>query len=122
MRWMLDADICIALIKRQPPKLAGRIQAKRWGRVRISSVAVAELEFGIAKSEQCLENSERLRQFLLPFDVDAFDREAASVYGAVRLLPMGMTWRQHLQEVTGFDLNVRIARGLSKRQTRKSSE
>lgn len=41
---------------------------------------------------------------------------------AVILLPKGMTWGQHLQEVTGFDLGFLKERTPPKKRTRSSSK
>lgn len=82
--WMLDTDICIALIKRRPPELIGRLQRHKLGDVAISSITLAELSFGVAKSSQPEKNRAALDQFLLPLDVLVFDDVAGNCYGNVR--------------------------------------
>lgn len=82
--WMLDTDICIALIKRQPRELINRLQRHKPGEVAISSITLGELSFGVAKSSQPEKNQTALEQFLLPLEVLAFDDIAASCYGHVR--------------------------------------
>jgi len=82
--WMLDTNICIALIKRQPPELIGRLKKHKPGEVALSSVTLAELRFGVAKSRQVERNQTALDQFLLPLEVLAFDDAAADIYGQVR--------------------------------------
>ena len=77
MKWMLDTDTCIALIKRQPPNLIKRLQAKAVGDVGISSITLAELRFGVSKSARRQQNQAAL-------DVAAFDELAADSYGDVR--------------------------------------
>jgi len=84
MKWMLDTDICIALIKRRPPELIKRLQAKAVGDVGISSITLAELRHGVAKSARLEQNRTALDQFLLPLDIAAFDDLAADAYGSVR--------------------------------------
>ncbi|MGA2842470.1 MAG: PIN domain-containing protein, partial [Steroidobacteraceae bacterium] len=84
MKWMLDTDTCIALIKRQPPNLIKRLQAKAVGDVGISSITLAELRFGASKSARRQQNQAALDQFLLPLDIAAFDELAADSYGDVR--------------------------------------
>jgi tRNA(fMet)-specific endonuclease VapC len=84
MKWMLDTDTCIALIKRQPPNLIKRLQAKAVGDVGVSSVTLAELRFGVSKSVPRKQNQAALDQFLLPLDIAAFDELAADSYGDVR--------------------------------------
>lgn len=64
--WMLDTDVCIALIKRQPPELIGRLKKHKPGDVAVSSITLAELSFGASKSAQPAKNRAALDQFLLP--------------------------------------------------------
>lgn len=82
--WMLDTDICIALIKRQPRELINRLQRHKPGEIAISSITLSELSFGVAKSSHPEKNQTALEQFLLPLEVLAFDDVAASCHGHVR--------------------------------------
>jgi tRNA(fMet)-specific endonuclease VapC len=50
MKVMLDTNICIALIKRKPPRVLKRFTAYKVGEIGISWVTLAELEFAVAKS------------------------------------------------------------------------
>jgi tRNA(fMet)-specific endonuclease VapC len=49
-KYMLDTNICIYLMKHQPPEVRERFAACFVGDVVISAVTLAELEFGIACS------------------------------------------------------------------------
>jgi len=84
MRYILDTDICIALIKRKPPKALRRFDRLSAGDVGISTITLAELRYGIAKSQNIDRNRQALEEFLLPLEVADFDESAASAYGAVR--------------------------------------
>ncbi|MGB7297054.1 MAG: type II toxin-antitoxin system VapC family toxin [Candidatus Aminicenantales bacterium] len=84
MRYMLDANICIALIKRKPPKALRRFNRLAAGDVGISTITLAELRYGIAKSQNIERNKQALEEFLLPLEVADFDESAASAYGTVR--------------------------------------
>ena len=84
MRYMLDTSICIALIKRKPPKALRRFDRLSAGDVGISTITLAELRYGIAKSQNIDRNRQALEEFLLPLEVADFDESAASAYGAVR--------------------------------------
>ncbi len=84
MKWMLDTDTCIALINRQPRDLIKRLQTKAVGDVGISSITLAELRHGVAKSARRDQNRAALDRFLLPLDIAAFDDLAADLYGTVR--------------------------------------
>jgi tRNA(fMet)-specific endonuclease VapC len=84
MKWMLDTNICIALIKQQPARLLAKLQKLPIGDVGISSIALAELEFGAAKSAQKQRNQAALAAFVTPLEVAPFDEPAAHRYGIVR--------------------------------------
>lgn len=82
--WMLDTDICIALIKRKPREMIGRLKKHKPGDIVISSITLAELCFGASKSKQVEKNRTALDQFLVPLEVVAFDDVAAESYGRIR--------------------------------------
>ncbi len=84
MRFMLDTDLCIALIKRKPGSILRRLTALAPGEAGLSAVTLAELRYGVAKSAQKDKNGLALDEFLLPLEVADFDEAAAEVYGAVR--------------------------------------
>jgi tRNA(fMet)-specific endonuclease VapC len=84
MKVMLDTNICIAIIKRKPPQTLKRFSAYKVGEIGISWVTLAELEFGVAKSQHVEKNQAALDEFVLPLEIASFDREAARVYGRVR--------------------------------------
>jgi tRNA(fMet)-specific endonuclease VapC len=84
MKVMLDTNTCIALIKRKLPQVLDRLKAYRVGEVGISWTTLAELEFGVAKSQHQEKNQAALDEFVLPLEIAYFDREAARVYGRVR--------------------------------------
>jgi len=84
MKVMLDTNICIYLIKQQPPTVIERFLAHPVGDIGVSSLTVAELAFGVNKSRQMVKNRLALEQFLAPLDVAAFDQDAALSYGRLR--------------------------------------
>lgn len=86
MKLLLDTNICIYLIKKKPPSVIRHFDTYHAGTIGISSVTVAELEFGVQKSRYPSENQEALEQFLLPLVVLDFDRQAARAYGKLRAL------------------------------------
>ena len=83
MKWMLDTDTCIAIIKKHPVALK-KIRGKSIGQVGISSITLGELTFGAAKSSRPKAAHDALNEFLLPLDVAGFDEVAAMTYGDVR--------------------------------------
>ncbi len=84
MRFLLDTDTCIALIKRKPAGALKRLTSFDAGEAGISAVTLAELRFGVAKSAERERNGRALDEFLLPLEVADFDERAADFYGAVR--------------------------------------
>ncbi|MDH4270921.1 MAG: type II toxin-antitoxin system VapC family toxin [Candidatus Aminicenantes bacterium] len=84
MKYMLDTNICIALIKRKPSKALKRLGQLSAGDIGISTITLAELRYGIAKSRFARRNQEALEEFLLPLEIVDFDENAATAYGPVR--------------------------------------
>jgi len=84
MRFMLDTDSCIALIKRKPAKMLDKLTSHAPGDVGLSTVTLAELRYGVAKSAQKERNSQALDEFLLPLEIADFDEMSAGSYGEVR--------------------------------------
>jgi tRNA(fMet)-specific endonuclease VapC len=80
---MLDTDTCIAIIKKHPIALK-KLSGKSIGQVGISSITLAELAFGVAKSSRPRDTSEALDEFLLALEIAHFDEHAAMSYGEVR--------------------------------------
>ena len=83
MKWMLDTDTCIAIIKKHPVALK-KIRGKSIGQVGISSITLGELTFGAAKSSRPKTAHDALNEFLLALEVAGFDEGAAMTYGDVR--------------------------------------
>lgn len=84
MLYLLDTDICIYLIKRRPPQVLRRFQTYALGAIGISSVTLAELHYGVAKSQFPERNRLALEAFTLPLEILPFDAAAAAAYGQVR--------------------------------------
>lgn len=84
MKLMLDTNICIAIIKQKPIDILQKFSAYQVGDICISSVTLAELRYGVAKSQYQEKNQTALDEFILPLEVAHFDEAAASVYGALR--------------------------------------
>ena len=83
MRFMLDTNICIYTIKHRPPEVIAALRAHESAGLGLSSVTVAELYFGVAKSGSA-RNLSALEQFLAPLELADFDRSAAASYGPLR--------------------------------------
>jgi tRNA(fMet)-specific endonuclease VapC len=83
---LLDTNVCITLINRRPghERLLERIDGRAYGELLISTITLAELEFGVAKSTRGAENRGRLELFLARFEAATFDERAAAAYGPLR--------------------------------------
>ena len=84
MKFLLDTNICIYIIKQKPAKVLQKFKTYQVGDIGVSSITVAELEFGVQKSQFPTRNQQALTQFLLPLQTVDFDRAAAIVYGDIR--------------------------------------
>lgn len=84
MRYLLDTDICIYLIKKKPPQVLLRLKSLKISDVGLSSITVAELEYGVAKSSRPEQNRWALTEFLAPLEIIPFDLAAAQQYGLLR--------------------------------------
>ena len=82
--YLLDTNICIYLIKKKYPELQLRIESEELFNIALSSITVAELEFGIAKSLYPDRNRELLYGFLSPFDIIPFSELDAENFGYIR--------------------------------------
>lgn len=82
--FMLDTNICIYIIKKQPANVLKKFSSLHLTDVCISSVTFAELMFGVAKSQHPQKNKTALEEFVLPMEIMPFDDEAARYYGHLR--------------------------------------
>ncbi len=84
MKILLDTNICIYLIKKKPKQVLDRINEYAVGNIGLSSITVAELAFGVQKSQKREQNQDALMQFLATLEIAAFDARAATSYGIIR--------------------------------------
>jgi len=84
MRYMLDTNICIYLIKKKPPAVLEKFRDYSVGEIGLSSITVAELQYGVQKSQQAEQNQRALEQFLAPLVIEDFGHKAAAAYGRIR--------------------------------------
>ena len=84
-RYMLETNICIYLMKHQPPQVRARFADCFVGDVVISAITLAELEFGVASSgESRARNQAALDDLIGDIPVATFDARAARAYGPLR--------------------------------------
>ena len=84
MRYMLDTNICIYVIKYKPEKVFRKIQTIHPEDVCISSVTYAELVHGVEKSIAVEKNRLALSMLLANMEILDFGVDAAEGYGKIR--------------------------------------
>lgn len=85
MRYLLDTNICIHLLQRQPPQVLRRLEALREGDVLMSAVTYAELRAGLELQVANRAHDEQVLGLLIRrIPVLAFDEAAAVSFGVLR--------------------------------------
>lgn len=84
MTYMLDTNICIYVMKNRPEKVLERFRKELDNGICISSITLAELEYGMKHSSNPAKNEQSLLKFLLPLSILPFGLAAASAYGEIR--------------------------------------
>lgn len=84
MKFMLDTNICIYLIKKKSPKILRHLQKTRISDICISSITLSELEYGVAKSAHRNQNKIALTEFMAPIEIMPYDDLVAPEYGIIR--------------------------------------
>ena len=81
---MLDTNICIDMLRRRNSPAFKHILSLEVGDIGISSITLAELEFGVNKSSNPAKNAALLIEACSTFEIADFDNKAAERYGFVR--------------------------------------
>lgn len=85
MRYLLDTNILIALSKPIPDSPLSRwLQRCPASDLVLSSVVLAEIEYGIAKSTRQAHNRQVFDAIVQGFRIEAFDQTASRCYGSLR--------------------------------------
>lgn len=84
MTYMLDTNICIYVMKNRPERVLERFRKELDRGICISSITLAELEYGMKHSSNPVKNEQSLLKFLLPLSILPFGQAAASAFGEIR--------------------------------------
>ena len=84
MKYMLDTNICIYLIKEKPKNVLDKFNSLQIGDLCISIITFAELEYGVEKSNYPDQNRAALRAFLSPINILNFQQKEAIKYAQIR--------------------------------------
>ena len=83
LKFMLDTNIVIYVIKRRPPQVL-EIFNQHAGSMCISTITLSELLHGAEKSSQPHRNLRNVTDFYTRLEVLPYDMHAASHYGDIR--------------------------------------
>lgn len=86
MRYMLDTNVCIGLIRRRPEPLLRNLHDNQTEDLVISAVTLAELQRGVEKSANPPRNQLALAGLLTMFEVLPLDSNVAIEYGRLAAL------------------------------------
>ncbi|MDR1187941.1 MAG: type II toxin-antitoxin system VapC family toxin [Bifidobacteriaceae bacterium] len=82
LTYMLDTSVLIHLLRRRSEELRPRFRAAS-GRIAVSTISVAELEHGLARSSAPDKDAARVEALLALCEVLQFDRNAAHHAGRI---------------------------------------
>jgi len=84
MRYLLDTNICIYVIKQRPIHVLQRFYQEEPSQIGLSSMSLFELQYGVSKSSKPEQNATALQAFILPLIILNFDQETAVHAGIIR--------------------------------------
>lgn len=85
MKYMLDTNTCIYLIRKRPPEILKRLEQRFEGDVVMSSITYAELRAGVEmKSSNPGRDKAALSALVARIPVQAFDEAGADAYAIGR--------------------------------------
>ena len=82
--YLLDTNICIYIINNNPRGMVEKIKQYDPSEIKLSSISLAELEYGIVKSKHKEKNRTALIDFVSAFDIIPFTDEDAEIFGIIR--------------------------------------
>lgn len=99
MTHLLDTDVCVEILRGRDPDARDRLRGM--GAVLVSTVTLAELTYGAARSHAPGQNQEAVDAFAAAVDLVALDPAAARHAGQIRseLATLG-------QPIGGYDLLI----------------
>ncbi|WP_310073461.1 tRNA(fMet)-specific endonuclease VapC [Phyllobacterium sp. 1468] len=83
LRYMLDTNICIYVMKNYPLQLREKFNALA-EQLCISSITLGEMHYGAEKSARAIENLRAIEHFVSRLEVLPFAAGAAAHYGQIR--------------------------------------
>lgn len=84
MRFMLDTNLCIDLMRGKAKAALARLRTLDVDQAGISSITLAELQYGASKSVRFDYHQSLIVAFCAPLVIAEFDTRAAEAYGVIR--------------------------------------
>jgi len=84
MKYLLDTNICIYIIKKKPLSVFEKIKRLQIDDIGISAITLAELEYGVSESSYPERNELALLKFIAPLEILPFTEKAAKTYGQLQ--------------------------------------
>ena len=100
LRYMLDTNFCIRVLRDRPPGMRERFNAEA-GSLCISTVVLTELLYGAAKSARPQHNRDQVEHFAARLEVLPFDQEAADHAAEIRA-----TLEREGRMIGGYDVLI----------------
>jgi len=84
--YLFDTNMCIFIIKQKYKNVMDKLKKNRKKGFYLSSITLAELEFGIENADPAFNTKNRmaLMNFLVLFEVKYFDENAAKEFGKIK--------------------------------------
>ena len=82
--YLLDTNICTFLIKKKNPLLIENFKKNYNKGIFISSLTLAELEYGVENSEHTEKNRLSLIEFLTIFEILNFEQKDTKAFGIIK--------------------------------------
>ena len=82
--FLIDTNTCIFLKNKKPIHVLERLKSVLHRNVFLSSVTIAEMQFGVYNSQSIKKNRISLIEFLAPFQIIDFDDRDAECFGKIR--------------------------------------
>jgi tRNA(fMet)-specific endonuclease VapC len=100
LRYLLDTNFCIRVLRDRPPGLRERFNAEAEA-LSISTIVLNELFYGAEKSARPGENRREVERFAARLEVLAFDADAAAHAADIRA-----TLERQGQAIGGYDVLI----------------
>jgi tRNA(fMet)-specific endonuclease VapC len=82
--YLLDTNICIFLIKKKNQQLIEKLKKNYNKGIFISTLTLAELEFGVENSDHKEKNRISLIEFLTIFEILNFEQKDTQAFGRIK--------------------------------------